>query len=220
MYTLKILKTNYITHDVKRIVLKKPEDNDFSYTPGQAAHLSVNKSGWTDKKRPFTFTSLQSWPEIEFTIKIYDDRKSVTHEIGKLEPGDEMIIHDIFDTIKYKGPGIFLAGGTGITPFIAIFRALKASNNLRNVALIYSNKTQNDIIYARELHELLGNAFLNVFTRQGVIGFRERHIDRDFLIQNIGEFNLNFYVCGPQEFTQKLTKDLISLGAKPDSITF
>lgn len=220
MYELKIRKTNYVTHDVKRFVVEKPKDKDFTYTPGQAAHLSVNKPGWENKKRPFTFTSLQGWPEVEFTIKIYEKREGVTNEIGKLKPGDSFLLHDIFDTIKYKGPGIFLAGGTGINPFIAIFRALKESNNLRNVALIYSNRTQDDIIYGRELHELLGNAFLNVFTRQGVIGFREQHIDRDFLIQNVGEFNLNFYVCGPKKFTKDLTEDLISLGADPESISF
>lgn len=220
MYKLKILKTNYVTHNVKRFLLEKPKDENFKYRPGQAAHLSVNKSGWEDQIRPFTFTSLQDWPEVEFTIKIYEDHEGVTNELGKLQPGDEIILHDIFDTIKYKGPGVFLAGGTGITPFIAVFRALKASGNLRDVALLYSNKTQDDIIYAKELQEMLGNAFLNVFTRQGVIGFRERHLDRKFLIDNIGNFDFNFYVCGPESFTKDLTKDLISLGASPDSITF
>jgi len=220
MYKLKILKTNYITHNVKRFVLEKPKDENFVYTPGQAAHLSVNKPGWEDQIRPFTFTSLHSWDEVEFTIKIYDKHQGVTHQLGKLEPGDEIILHDIFDTIEYKGPGIFLAGGTGITPFIAIFRALQASGNLRGVALIYSNQTQDDIIYGKELQEMLGNAFLNVFTRQGVIGFRERHIDRKFLIDNIGDFDYRFYVCGPKSFTEDITKNLLELGAKTSSITF
>lgn len=220
MYKLKILKTSYITHDVKRFILTKPTDKNFVYNPGQAAMLSIDKPGWENKKRPFTFTSLIGWPEVEFTIKIYEKHDGFTNELGKLGPGDEIILHKIFDTIKYKGPGIFFAGGTGITPFIAIFRALKASGNLRNVALVYSNRTQDDIIYGQELHELLGNAFVNVFTRQGIIGFREHRIDRNFLIQNIGEFNLNFYVCGPEDFTQSITADLISLGADPESISF
>lgn len=218
MHQLKILKSHYITHDVKSFIVEKPED--FTYRPGQAAHLSVNKPGWKDNKRPFTFTSLNEWPELEFTIKIYEDHKGVTNEFGKLDAGDEIIIHDIFDTIEYKGPGIFMAGGTGITPFISIFRALHATGNLRDVALLYSNKTQNDIIFGKELYDMLGNAFMNVFTRQGVIGFRERRIDRKFLIDNIGKFDQRFYVCGPKKFTEDITKHLISLGAKPDSITF
>jgi|SRR5690625_640757 len=220
MYKLKILKTHFITHNVKRFVVEKPDDEKFFYRPAQAAHLSVNKPGWEDQKRPFTFTSLNDWPELEFVIKIYDKREGVSNEFGKLEEGDEIILHDVFDTIQYKGPGIFLAGGTGITPFMAIFRALKASDNLRGVALLYSNKTQDDVIFQKELHDMLGNAYMNVFTRQGVIGFREHRIDRKFLIDNIGKFDYRFYVCGPRDFTEDLTKHLISLGAKPDSISF
>ncbi len=220
MYHLKILQRNYISHDTIRFIIEKPKDEDFIYHPAQAAHLSINKPGWEDKKRPFTFTSLNDWPELEFVIKIYEDREGVTHQFSKLEVGDEIILHDVFETLKYNGPGIFLAGGTGITPFIAIFRALKASGNLRNIALLYSNKTQEDILFGKELHEMLGNAFMNVFTRQGVIGFRERHIDRKFLIENIGNFDHRFYVCGPKDFTEDITKHLISLGAKPEAITF
>ena len=113
----------------------------------------------------------------------------------------------------YKGPGVFIAGGTGITPFIAIFRALYHTNNLRSVSLLYSNKTKEDIILHTELTHMLGLGYKNVFTREGVIGFRERRIDRKFLIENIGDFNSRFYVCGPKEFTDEICEALVSLGA-------
>lgn len=216
MHRLKILNTYFITHDVKRFILEKPPG--FVYRPGQSAHISINLPGIDNEIRPFTFTSLNDWPYLEFIIKIYDERKGVTHELGKLHRGTELILHDIFGTIEYKGPGIFLAGGTGITPFIAIFRALFFSGNLRNIGLIYSNKSEDDIILRDELFRMLGPAYINVFTRQGVIGFRERRIDRNFLIETIGNFDTRFYVCGPKSFTEDITKDLISLGVKPQSL--
>lgn len=216
MHILKILHTNYVTHDVKRFVLEKPKG--FGYNTGQAAHLSINKPKWKNKKRPFTFTSLNEWENLEFIIKIYDDHDGVTHQLGKLTEGDEIILHDVFDTFKYRGKGLFIAGGTGITPFLAIFRALYASKNMQGHALIYSNKTQQDVILAEELHEMLGNAFFNVFTKQGVIGFKERRIDRDFLLENIGDFGIQFYVCGSKEFASTLSEALVSLGAKHESI--
>jgi len=216
MHILKILETSFITHDVKRFVVEKPKD--FIYRPGQSTHLSINLPGWEDKVRPFSFTSLNDWPELEFIVKIYDDRQGVTHQMGKLKAGDELLMHDVFGTISYKGPGIFLAGGTGITPFIAIFRALYHSGNLRRVALIYSNKSKEDVILGGELYQMLGPAYMNVFTRQGVIGFREHKIDKKFLIENIGNFDLQFYVCGPKSFTESISEDLISLGANPESI--
>lgn len=214
MQRLKIVNTHYITHNVKRFVIEKP--TDFTYAPGQSAHISVNKPGWEDKIRPYTFTSLQHWDHLEFIIKIYEEKKGVSAELGQLQGGDEILLHDVFGSIQYKGPGIFIAGGTGITPFIAIFRALYHSKNIRNVALLYSNKSREDIILHDELTKMLGPAYKNVFTREGVIGFRERRIDRRFLIENIGDFSFRFYVCGPKLFTEEICEALVSLGAKPE----
>lgn len=216
MHTLKILDTDYETHNVKRFVLEKPKD--FIYRPGQSAHISLNLPGWEDKKRPFTFTSLNDWPFLELIIKIYEDHNGVTNQLSKLNAGAELLLHDVFGSIAYKGPGVFLAGGTGITPFIAIFRALYYSGNLRNVGLIYSNQSEEDIILHDELFKMLGAAYLNVFTRQGVIGFREKKIDRKFLIETIRDFDKNFYVCGPESFVSDINRDLVSLGVKPESV--
>lgn len=214
MHTLKILNTSYLTHNVKRFVVEKPKD--FHYPPGHSAHISINIPGWEEEVRPFTFTSLNDWPHLEFIIKIYEAREGMTAQMAKLNAGGEILLHDVFGSIKYKGPGIFLAGGTGITPFIAIFRALFHSDNLRNNGLIYSNRSRHDIILFDELTQMLGPAYINVFTRQGVIGFKERKIDRTFLIETIRDFNRHFYVCGPQSFTTNICDHLISLGANPD----
>lgn len=216
MHVLKILSTDYIAHNVKRFVVEKPEG--LVYRPGQSTYLSINKPGWEEIKRPFTFTSLNDWPHLEFIVKIYEEHNGVTAEMNKLMVGDSLIMGDVFGTIEYKGPGIFIAGGTGVTPFIAIFRALYLSGNLRNVGLIYSNRTRDDIIMGEELYKMLGPAFLNVFTREGVIGFKEKRIDKKFLIETIGDFNRRFYVCGPKEFTEDISRSLISLGVDHNAV--
>lgn len=214
MQTLKILNTHFISHNVKRFVLEKPEG--IKYSPGQSAHVSINLPNWEDQIRPLTFTSLQHWDHLEFIVKIYEEHKGVTEQMGKLNIGDELLLHDVYGSIQYKGPGIFIAGGTGITPFIAIFRALFHSGNLRNIALLYSNQTKEDLILHDELTKILGPAYKTVFTREGVIGFRERRIDRKYLIETIGDFNSRFYVCGPKKFTEEICEALVSLGADPE----
>lgn len=216
MYTLKIMGTEYVTHDVKRFVVEKPKD--FIYHPGQSAHISINLPDWKKEIRQFTFTSLNDWPFLEFHIKIYDAHKGVTRQMGMLNAGAELLLHDVFGTIEWKGPGIFIAGGTGITPFISIFRALYFSGNLRNVGLLYSNHGEEDIMFKDELFKMLGPAYLNVFTRQGVIGFKERRIDRKFMIETLHNFEGRFYVCGPKTFTEEISEALISLGAEPQSV--
>ena len=76
MPPVKILKVEPVTHDVRRFTVEKPEG--FRFEPGQATLVSINKPEWQQEKRPFTFTSLNDWPELEFTIKMipYDGNDS------------------------------------------------------------------------------------------------------------------------------------------------
>ena len=61
----------------------------------------------------------------------------VTNELGKLVVGDELILHSVFGAINYFGEGLFIAGGAGVTPFIAIFRQLKRQDILGNNTLLF-----------------------------------------------------------------------------------
>jgi ferredoxin-NADP reductase len=209
-----------VTHDVKQIRFEKPKD--YSFTPGQATEVSIDKDGWRDKKRPFTFTSLNSDDYLEFVIKIYPEHDGVTEQIGKLKAGDQLIIDEPWGTIEYKEPGVFLAGGAGVTPYIAIFRDLKKKGEVNGNTLIFSNKSEKDIILKDEFEEILGDQFINVITDEPTDEhiFLDGHIDKEFLESKIDDVEQAFYVCGPQPFNEAMMKHLKELGANPDALVF
>ena len=215
-HTVKILDTEYVTHDVKRFSIEKPAG--YTFLPGQATDVSVNKPDWINEERPFTFTGLNEWKNLEFTIKIYAGHKGVTGELEKLMPGDELLIGDPWGAISYKGKGTFIAGGAGITPFVAILRQLKEDKEIKGNKLIFSNKTSADIIYKEEFSRMLGKDFHTVLTREHVLGFLDRRIDRDMLIELVKDFNQHFYICGPDIFVGDINKLLTGLGATADSV--
>ena len=215
---VKILECDYITHDVKRFRVEKPEG--FSFIPGQSVGVSINTPEWKNEIRPFTFTSLNDWKYLEFIIKIYDNHQGVTRQLGRTHAGAELILHEVFGTLVYKDQGVFIAGGAGVTPFIAIIRELYNTGRIAGNKLILSNKTLDDIILPQELTQMLGADFINILTRQGVIGFIDRRIDRKMLIDVINDFSVCFYVCGPRKFVTQITALLLDLGAKSDSIIF
>lgn len=217
-HTAKILHTEYITPDVKRFSVQRPAHYDF--VPGQATDVAINKPGWTDQRRPFTFTSLPSARNLELIIKIYEKHDGVTKQLALLHAGDELLLHEVYGTIQYKGPGFFIAGGAGVTPFIAILRTLHHKEKLRGHTLLVSNRTATDVILDDEFTKLLGKHFLKVFTRDHVIGFREKRIDRDTLITLVQDFDQHFYVCGPDDFVKDINGMLTSLGAASESLVF
>ncbi|MFE3848742.1 FAD-binding oxidoreductase [Flavobacterium sp. LB3P45] len=215
-HIVKVIKAIYITHDVKCFTVEKPAGFDF--ISGQATEVSINLPLWKNQLRPFTFTCLKEQDYLEFMIKIYRDHEGVTNMLGRTNAGAELILHDVFGAIQYKGPGVFIAGGAGITPFISIFRDLYQKNKIENNILIYSNKTSEDVIMQDELQEILKDNFIKLFTRENVLGFRGLRIDRSYLIDHISDFGQHFYVCGPTEFVKNISKDLVELGASTDII--
>lgn len=217
-YTVKILNIHSVTHDVKQYTTEKPKG--YAFTPGQATEVAIKKEGWEDKKRPFTFTSLPDEENLQFTIKSYHDHKGVTDHMDGLVEGDELIIDDAWGAIHYKGKGTFIAGGAGITPFIAIFKQLEKEGDLDGNKLIFSNMKQQDVILESYFQELLGDNFISTLVKEKVDGHLNEMIGMEFLKEHVDGYSQNFYICGPDQMVKDLSSYLETLGAKPDGITF
>jgi ferredoxin-NADP reductase len=208
-HQVKITSIGHVTHDVVQIVTEKPKH--FTFIPGQATEVSINKAGWQDEKRPFTFTCLPENNYLEFTIKTYPSRNGVTNQLLQLKADDELILHDVFGAINYKGEGLFIAGGAGVTPFISIFRYLQSENKTGNNKLLFANKTKADIIHEEELKKILGANFINILSDEVADGYATGFITEDLIkIHSIGT-NIMYYLCGPPPMMDAVEKYLANL---------
>lgn len=214
-----ILGIEPVTHNVRRYTLEKPPG--FTFAPGQATEVSIDRDGWRDRKSPFTFTSLAEWDHLEFTIKSYFDHQGVTNELWSLAPGDRLLLRDVWGTITYKGPGAFIAGGAGVTPFIAILRRLAADRKIAGHRLIVSNRTQEDIILREEFERMEGLDILWTLTDDpSAGGLLHERIDEGFLRRHVSDMGQNFYLCGPDPMVKDLRAALERLGASAESVTW
>jgi ferredoxin-NADP reductase len=216
--SVKILKTEMVTHNVRHYRVEKPKN--FHFEPGQATEVSIDKDGWREEKRPFTFTSLQDEPTLEFTIKSYRDHPGVTNALWGLEAGDHLLLRDVWGTIQYKGVGTFIAGGAGVTPFIAILRHLNAKGGLKGNKLIVSNRSERDIILRDEFEAMDGLETLWTVTDDPKSKLLQERIDVDFLKSHISDFGQRFYLCGPDAMVKDLREALEGLGADVSSVTW
>ena len=215
-HLVKIKSIDKVTHDVLKIVTERPQG--YNFTPGQATEVSINKSGWQEEKRPFTFTCLPDDDYLEFTIKTYPSHKGVTNELLQLKQNDELILHDVFGAIAYKGEGTFIAGGAGVTPFISIFRFLRSENEIGGNKLIFANKRKDDIILKQEFESLLGNNFINILSDEKTTEFAHGYITKEFLKANITDLKKKIYLCGPDAMLDSIENLLSNLGVEENSI--
>jgi cytochrome-b5 reductase len=141
------------THDTKTFRFALPENATLDMLPGDHLFVHATVNGKT-VKRPYTPSSLPGTVgDFALTVKRYEAGIVSRH------------IHDqkIGDTVLMSGPNAgghwvdgmakkvgFVAGGTGITPMIAIIRWILAKRLDVALFLIFSNKTEADIIFRKE----------------------------------------------------------------------
>lgn len=217
--SVRIMNIQQVTHNVRRYVLERPPG--FHFVPGQATELSIDAPGYKDRKRPFTFTGLADWDYLEFTIKSYLDHDGVTKALWHLSAGDRLILREPWGTITYKEPGTFIAGGAGVTPFIAILRHLREKGELAGNRLIVSNRTAADIILRDEFEAMDGLEVLWTVTDDPhADDLLHARIDEAFLRRHVHDISQAFYLCGPDEMVKDLRDALEGLGATTEALVW
>ncbi|HER10043.1 MAG TPA: flavodoxin reductase [Bacteroides sp.] len=215
-HKVKIIEAFPVTHDVRGFRLERPGGYDF--IPGQATEVAIYKPEWEEEQRPFTFTSLPEDDHLEFIIKMYPSHQGMTHELRHLRKGDELIIHEVFGAIQYRDEGLFIAGGAGVTPFIAILRHLHRQNRVEGNSLIFANRSRKDIILEEELKEILGKNLVSVLSEEEADGYLHGFVTREIIEKYLKEHHKNAYVCGPEPMMDMVFEHLSDLWIEEDAI--
>jgi ring-1,2-phenylacetyl-CoA epoxidase subunit PaaE len=122
-----------------------------------------------------------------------------------------------------------IAGGSGITPILAIMKTVLAREPLSRFTLIYSNRRQSSTMFKEELEDLK-NRYLTRLTLHTV--FSQEHMDSPLnsgrLTQaKLGEFLgslikpqqlSHVFVCGPHGFNDEADAALLSAGVPAEHI--
>ena len=202
---LTLRQIDKVAHDVCRLVFDRPDGFDF--TPGQATDMALDREGWREEFRPFTLTSQPEDPHLEYVIKIYPEHAGVTNEIGTLMPGETVRIGAPWGAIRDAGPGTFIAGGAGVTPFIPILRRRARDGTLGASHLVFANRDERDILLRDEWEAIPGlrTTFVLDAARPG---YPQGPVDGDLLEERVGDFSGIFYVCGPPPMTEAVIEAL------------
>lgn len=213
---VKIREKKYLTPNVLQLILDKPDG--LTFIPGQAADISINKPEWKEEIRTFTFVSFPEDDYVEFNIKTYPDHQGVTNQLRALKEGDELIIADVYGDIKYKGEGLFIAGGAGITPFKAILKDLERQGKLGGNKLLFANNTKADIIWKEGFEKMLGAQFINVLSKEDLPGYEYGFITADMIKKYADANTKYYYLCGPPPMMDAVEKAFVDLGIDEEHI--
>ncbi|CAD5283844.1 MULTISPECIES: flavodoxin reductase [unclassified Imperialibacter] len=207
-YNEKVKTINWLAHNVIQLEVPKPEG--FKFSVGDAVEIKVAGQD----PGPFTITNLPNGDKLEFVIRIYPEHHGKTEAISKLKVGEEIGFTEPFNTFQPQKRAIFLTGGTGITPFIAIMRQMQKEGTLADCHLFFSNKTRKDLFLEEELSDMLGDHFHNIIAEERDDPDYYGNIDEAWLKNHIDDLSRPVLVCGPPAFNKAMAKALKSIGVK------
>jgi len=231
--SLKIVSTFEETPEVKTLRLSADAAGGalpFSFLAGQFLTIAVQPEGAEKPiKRSYTIASAPSQRQYcELTIKREPQGLVSRYVHDQLNVGDAVAVRGPSGKFTFTGTEadsiVLLGGGVGITPLMSVVRWLCDTSWPGQVYLLYSCRTEADIIFREELEYLeRRNPRLKAvvtLTRpdddwRGARGRIDEEMLRDSIPNIDGQ---RVHICGPPAFLAALPPILEGLGVAPDNI--
>ncbi|HUO71214.1 MAG TPA: 2Fe-2S iron-sulfur cluster binding domain-containing protein [Solirubrobacteraceae bacterium] len=150
--TMHVVANEPLTHDIRRLVLSGP---DMPFKPGQYVDITIPG---TEEVRSFSMANLPG-SELEFMIKVYPEGKfSSLLSNGGLQHGQELEVtgpYGVF-TLREKSdrPLLFIGGGAGMAPILALLRSMAQEGSSRPAVYYYGARGPGDLFHQDEIATL------------------------------------------------------------------
>jgi ferredoxin-NADP reductase len=216
------------TPDVKLFRFESCDKTALRFDPGMFVMLAFVDPATKERiARAYSIASAPSQGFLEFYISMVHGKLTSRLESAKI--GDAYYLTGPYGQFKFSistdKKVLFLAGGTGLSPFMSMLREMKALSSGNDAVMLYSVRYPNEIIRKGELDELAGQVKLKTVvtvTRpqpgDGWTG-QTGHIDGDMIKRCAPDFTERVpYICGPLPFANAVKEALISLGVPAERI--
>jgi propane monooxygenase reductase subunit len=215
-----------LTHDIYRLVL---DATQLRYRPGQYVDVQIPGS---EDVRSFSMAGLAASGQLEFMIKAYPDgRFSSLLAEGAIAEGHSLTVTGPYGVFTLRRsserPLLFIGGGAGMAPILALLRALAEEESDRHAVFYYGARTPSDLFHLEELSELqsrLANfRFVPALSDcdEATEWAGERGLITDVVARGEADLSgMDAYLCGPPPMVDAAIAMLDAGGVPEDRIFY
>jgi ferredoxin-NADP reductase len=213
------------TPRVKSLVLTVP--GWAGHRPGQHVDVRLTAEDGYQAQRSYSIATPADGERVVLTVERLEDGEVSPFLVDELRVGDRLELRGpIGGYFVWDGgdgaPLHLVAGGSGIVPLMAMLRHREGLASAGPAALVYSARTESDLIYREEIDRLADVRIAYTLTRERPPGWTgyDRRIDAELLGEALRgpDRAASAYVCGPTRFVEVAADALVGLGYEPGRV--
>jgi len=221
------------TASATTLVFEDPTGAAFDFQSGQFFTISA-RVGKRTVRRAYSASCVPGGTRCAVTIKQVNDGAMSTYLNTKVQPGARLHILGPSGTFAIPGPEaapqnlVLIAAGSGITPIMSILLTMMTEAPDSRVALIYGNRTEDDIIFAGTLDNLCTTYSQRLVVRHVLTKpsptwtGRTGRLDQEAIRREVASLNVtddtHYYTCGPDGVIDGARAALIEAGVEESRI--
>ncbi len=171
-------------------------------------------------RRYFTIASSPTEKSLSIGIKIYPRASSFKKALMEMPLGGKIVASQLAGEFtlpeEQSKKLVFIAGGIGITPFRSMIKYLLDAEQKRDITLIFSNATQEQVVYKDIFDQAQKQGWLKiVYVYTDTIGY----VSEGLIREQVSDFaNRLFYISGPYSMVSGIEAILRQIGIKAVNI--
>lgn len=218
-YTGQLAGLDKVSNTTIRFDIDFEESDKFSFLPGQYVNVKVPGSKDT---RAYSISSAPGASKASFVVRNVPNGKMSSYLDNEAQIGNEMSFNGPYGSFYLRPierPALFLAGGTGIAPFLSMLDVVKEKGSDHPIKMVFGITNDVDLVATEELDAHQQN--LEDFEYRVCVadenstnerkGYVTAHIDDNWL--NDGDVDI--YLCGPVLMVDAVRSWLANKGIEP-----
>jgi benzoate/toluate 1,2-dioxygenase reductase subunit len=195
-----------------------------AFLPGQYANLTVPGTG---QVRSYSFSSVPDGKTLSFLVRDIPQGVMSSFLRGQAVPGTEVAMtgpSGSFYLRDIKRPALFLAGGTGLAPFLSMLGKIAGVGCTQPIHLVYGVTNDEDLVATDQLaayaDRIPGFTFACCVAAEASAYPRKGYVTSHIEPAHLNGGDVDIYLCGPPPMVEAVRGWLDRHGVTPASFHF
>lgn len=203
-----------------RVAPSKP----ITFLPGQYVNITVPG---TDKHRSYSFSSHPGAEEVSFLVRNIPGGSMSSYLGEGATAGDPVTLTGPMGAFYLRPmtrPQLWLAGGTGLAPFLSMLEQVAEQGTDQAIALFYAATNFADLVEldrVKALAKSIGNVtVVTILAAAEEVHDRKGFVTDHVTVDDLHNGDCDVYLCGPPPMVEAVREHFKTLGVEPANFFF